>query len=1191
MDSASRTSSANTLETDSAASPPLTSPLPPHAPSAHSPHGVHTIHDTLLSRIPSASAPTAPPSLPPHPQQQQQQQRPSTTHLGDIYIGDYSDSENESTGSGSTATSVRHVAANTAAPSAPQPLSEAAETLAAATATAARTSSPTTATATAAQDVKDQPSSNAGIDQSSTLPYAPQHLRQLEEEKYRVQQHEEQLERQHLEEQHRLQQQQQQPQPQPQQQQQQQQQSQRLLRGRHHPSEDDDQVYEMSSMSPVPAYQSAIFDDAALYMDPSVGRGVPSQPQPQQQQQQMQQQVHGQTLATVDPFATPQAAAQHSGPGSPNRPSESSQQHPSVEASEASERRRSRPQRPGPRTQDGGRPSRGFIEGTRTGSSSPPSATTTTVLASSTTSSSEQYRDGRRRRGGSSSPPPSSFSEKPMSLVDRFRILAGYGMRRRHDQPQPPPHLHRYQQQQQQQHNSATSRSTTPRVLRGGMVPAAAVGQHRLSSSRSELMDSHFSTRQNLTPSASSPRYPRSERSGASPRVSGSIEVEAAGRAMGGGRVGVPVSSTRTSTGTKVVMVRKTGVPGKNGQEPETDLFNFIDIMLDMPERPGWHEVMMTLAKVLVVMAVSYFALMALYFAAEFQADQSLGNINVAVVDFDFSMVGSEFITYTNSVNNNPRKINWVIETTKYKTQQQVMDDVNRGKYWGAVVIQPNSSRSLFSALSLPNKEYDPTRAFTLIYDGGRNPLVTRPVVVSGMYMHFVDFIKTFNSKWIFTVLSLAQDGNQTLTSLIDTPWVLGTPVAFQELDLHPPTASILSSATTVAYIWVFLVAGGSTYLVANTIQPMTRHVSVARTMCYMLAPLAVFLTVLSMVYSLLLLTFGVPFDGFSQFMALFGSMFLLQCSVSAMVLFLIFLVPVVYIPSITITYVIMNVIAVFNTVELMPVFYRWVHAMPFLNAVQMARYVLLGSYNRLATNVPILFAWIVVPIMLLPFAIARQKRLVIEVEERALREQGMNLQEMQRIPADEKLHDSSGFSSHWSSGQDGEARRRHHRHRRGRRRGEEEGHLSDRDSYLSDEEDGSDDDDLVYETTSEHTHDDSHGSHDEGEEEDEYGDDTLPGHHRRSRFIRQSRSRVAPDAVTATGRHIHSPFVTAHHPVHPSTGSSLVMTGVTTTTTPLSAPRGPAPYVAPMPPVTFRYAIVLVIVVHDGGCESEPKA
>jgi len=61
----------------------------------------------------------------------------------------------------------------------------------------------------------------------------------------------------------------------------------------------------------------------------------------------------------------------------------------------------------------------------------------------------------------------------------------------------------------------------------------------------------------------------------------------------------------------------KTGVPGKNGEEPETDLFKFVGIMLDLPEDPTWRQIGIKLLKVLAVMTVSYFALMALYFGAE----------------------------------------------------------------------------------------------------------------------------------------------------------------------------------------------------------------------------------------------------------------------------------------------------------------------------------------------------------------------------------------------------------------------------------------------------------------------------------------------------------------------------------------------------------------------------------------------
>ncbi|KAG0227203.1 hypothetical protein BGX31_007064 [Mortierella sp. GBA43] len=431
---------------------------------------------------------------------------------------------------------------------------------------------------------------------------------------------------------------------------------------------------------------------------------------------------------------------------------------------------------------------------------------------------------------------------------------------------------------------------------------------------------------------------------------------------------------------------RKTGTPGKDGREPETDLFNFVDIMLDMPERPTWGQVFLKLTKVLIVMSIAYFGLMALYFAAEFKQSDYMENLEVLVVDLDQAMIGINYVNFTQQLNTMPGMLTWTPQPAAlYPNLSVVQDAIRNGMYWGAVVVQANASANLNKAFATPLPNYDPSKAFAFVYDGGRDPLVVKPYIVATMYTSFLQFSKMFNPAWIKFLLAYSQEKNLTITSLQVAPQVLGTPVAFEEFDVHPSTAAIIGSATTVAYIWIFLVAGGSTYLVAHVIQPMTRHASVFKTMVLLGFPLLVFLAALSMMYSLLLLTFGVPFpDGATQFMSLFGGMLLLQCAVSALVLFLIYMIPVVYIPMFTMTFVIMNIIAVFNSVELMPVFYRWVYAMPFLNAVQMARYVLMGSYNRLKYNIPVLSAWILIPVVLLPFAISRQKRIAKELEQQA---------------------------------------------------------------------------------------------------------------------------------------------------------------------------------------------------------------
>ncbi|KAG0330888.1 hypothetical protein BG000_011384 [Podila horticola] len=445
---------------------------------------------------------------------------------------------------------------------------------------------------------------------------------------------------------------------------------------------------------------------------------------------------------------------------------------------------------------------------------------------------------------------------------------------------------------------------------------------------------------------------------------------------------------------------RKRGVPGKDGEEPETDMFKFVDIMLDMPDEPTWRMVIIKLLKVLTVMTISYFALMALYFAAEFQADDHMKNFEVMVVDLDYGMVGAQYTNFANILNNQTSQLHWVVQPKdRFNTLDQVKMQVQSGDYWGAVVIMPNTSSTLNKMLSTPRNDFDPSGALAFVYDGGRDPLVVKPYIVANMYTSFLQFSKLFNPMWIRFSIGLYTQQGVNITNLYDAPQVLGTPVAFTEYDLHPTTASVITSATSVAYIWIFLVAGGSTYLVANMIQPLTNHSSVPRTMMSLLFPLLLFLVTLSMAYSILLLSFGVPFkDGVPQFLSLFGGMLLLQLAVSSMVLFLIFLIPVVYIPTITITFVILNVIAVFNPVELMPKFYRWVYAMPFLNAVQIARYVLMGSYNRLHYNLPILGVWILVPWAMLPFAIARQKRLARECALRAMEEEQFHLQQ-RRLP------------------------------------------------------------------------------------------------------------------------------------------------------------------------------------------------
>ena len=85
----------------------------------------------------------------------------------------------------------------------------------------------------------------------------------------------------------------------------------------------------------------------------------------------------------------------------------------------------------------------------------------------------------------------------------------------------------------------------------------------------------------------------------------------------------------------------KSGVPGRDGEEPETNIFKYIGIMLDIPDNPTTWQVVFKLLKVLVVMTVSYFALMALYFAAEVSLGYpNLGSLFNRVADRQQTMRG-----------------------------------------------------------------------------------------------------------------------------------------------------------------------------------------------------------------------------------------------------------------------------------------------------------------------------------------------------------------------------------------------------------------------------------------------------------------------------------------------------------------------------------------------------------------------
>ena len=121
-----------------------------------------------------------------------------------------------------------------------------------------------------------------------------------------------------------------------------------------------------------------------------------------------------------------------------------------------------------------------------------------------------------------------------------------------------------------------------------------------------------------------------------------------------------------------------------------------------------------------------------------------MSNFKVLVVDLDLSMIGADYVNFTQQLNSQVGQLDWVVEPyTKYPNISVIKDQVSQGNYWGAVVVQPNASATLNQALAYQTDpmnqmlatqmDYDPTKVFAFIYDGGRDPLVVRPYIVATM--------------------------------------------------------------------------------------------------------------------------------------------------------------------------------------------------------------------------------------------------------------------------------------------------------------------------------------------------------------------------------------------------------------------------------------------------------------------------
>ncbi|KAJ3126355.1 hypothetical protein HK098_007619 [Nowakowskiella sp. JEL0407] len=357
-------------------------------------------------------------------------------------------------------------------------------------------------------------------------------------------------------------------------------------------------------------------------------------------------------------------------------------------------------------------------------------------------------------------------------------------------------------------------------------------------------------------------------------------------------------------------------------------------------------------------MTALFFLLVGLFLGQSFQPAKYQNSLVLYVVDFDNDLIGKKMLELTSQViTSGP---GWLVLSSVQFPQgpSGVSAKVDSGEAWGAIVVNPGATKKLVDAYNNPSIDYKPQEAITFYYDEGRSPKTIIQYVVVPMRDLAQRVSNEFGAEFIKSA-----NVSAGLTQVIQrNPKLITSPVSYTESNLHPNNAPVADASLTFGQVFLIVFCYAISQAILQLTGPLVLSLELSTLLSLRIRIIIVFCVGISLWYTILHTALGVQFSVGRWFT--FWFLNALQMFVHVFTLLDIGILAGRNSPTFPLYFLIvliLNATAGLGVLELGNEFYRWGYAMPMWNAVTACRTLVFGSYNRMALNVGILFAWFVV--------------------------------------------------------------------------------------------------------------------------------------------------------------------------------------------------------------------------------------
>jgi hypothetical protein len=192
-------------------------------------------------------------------------------------------------------------------------------------------------------------------------------------------------------------------------------------------------------------------------------------------------------------------------------------------------------------------------------------------------------------------------------------------------------------------------------------------------------------------------------------------------------------------------------------------------------------------------------AVLSIYWGVFFQVENRLSNLLVYVVDMDGAapydnsgnapLVGPTIIQLVEQqLSSGQPTLGWGIRPSSQFNDDplQVRQAVYDWDAWAAIIINPNATAMLYSAIQNGNSSYDPLGACQLVYQDSRDDTNWFDFMLPILSSFMTEAQSMVGRQWVQTALQQVDGNADVLSNMQNVPQAMNPAIGFSEFNLRP---------------------------------------------------------------------------------------------------------------------------------------------------------------------------------------------------------------------------------------------------------------------------------------------------------------------------------------------------------------------------------------------------------------------